>query len=140
MSLKYQDITDVIIAAYFFVYNNLGYGFLEKVYENAFVYELRKRGLTVEQQVRIKVYYDGTIVGEYIADLVVQDVVLCELKANESITNIDLAQLINYLRATEIEVGLLFNFGPKPKFERRFLSNENKKHLIARSQELNIKR
>lgn len=136
MSLKYQNITDVIIAAYFFVYNNLGYGFLEKVYENAFAYELRKRGLKVEQQVRIKVYYDGTIVGEYIADLVVQGVVLCELKANESTTNIDLAQLINYLRATEIEVGLLFNFGPKPKFERRFLSNENKKHLIARSQEL----
>jgi GxxExxY protein len=125
--LLHQEITERIIKGFYTVYNTLGYGFLEKVYENALAIELRKLGLTVEQQASIKVHYSGTLVGEYFADLLVEQLVILELKAVEAIAEEHEAQLLNYLKATEIEVGLLLNFGPKPQFRRKIFSNEQKK-------------
>jgi GxxExxY protein len=119
MSLKHRDLTDAIINAFYHVYNALGSGFLEKVYENALVYELRKRGYTVAQQLPIKVLYDGQVVGDYYADLVVNDCVILELKAVATIAPDHEAQLLNYLRATRYDVGLLLNFGPKPQVKRK---------------------
>jgi GxxExxY protein len=125
--LKYADITDKILKAFFTkVYRRLGYGFLEKVYVKALVIELRRMGLKVEEQVRITVFYDGVVVGEYYADLVVEDVVIVECKAIQRLGDGDEAQLLNYLRATPYEVGLLLNFGPKPDFLRKAFDNANK--------------
>lgn len=124
--LKLSHITDKIIRAYYTVYNQLGYGFLEKVYENALIIEIRKDELFVERQKPISVYYDDTIVGEYYADLVVDNSVIIELKAAEGIVPEHEAQLLNYLKATKIEVGLLLNFGPKAQFRRKVFDNELK--------------
>jgi GxxExxY protein len=125
--LKHADITDKILKAFFTkVYRRLGYGFLEKVYVKALVVELRRMGLKVEEQVKILVFYDGTVVGEYYADLVVEDVVIVECKAIQRLDDGDEAQLLNYLRATPYEVGLLLNFGPKPDFRRKAFDNANK--------------
>lgn len=126
MTLAHQQLTDTILAAFYSVYNALGYGFLEKMYENALLHELRKRGLTVEVQKRLLVYYDGVVVGEYFADLLVEDKVILELKAAEAIEESHTAQLVNYLKATRCEVGFVLNFGPEPKFERRYFSNQRK--------------
>ena len=122
---KHSEITEKIIKAYYKVYNTLGYGFLEKVYQNALFIELRAMGLFVEKQKQIKVYYEGKEVGEYYADLIVADCVIVELKAAESLCEEHEFQLINYLKATEIEVGLLLNFGKKPEFKRKVFSNSN---------------
>jgi GxxExxY protein len=119
MTYKHSDLTSAIIGAFYDVYNELGYGFLEKVYENALVYELAKRGLNVHQQMPIKVYYDDQLVGQYFADLLVSDAVIVELKAAEAIAEEHEAQLLNYLKATEIDVGLILNFGPKPQVMRK---------------------
>ena len=125
--LKHGDITDKILHAFFKqVYPQLGYGFLEKVYENALALELRRSGLQVEQQSRITVHYAGTVVGEYCADLLVEAVVMVELKASQRLGPEEEAQLLNYLRATPIEVGLLLNFGPRPEFRRKAFDNQNK--------------
>jgi GxxExxY protein len=125
--LKHFEITDKILHVFFKkVYRQLGYGFLEKVYLNAMVIELGRMGLKVETQVKIVVYYDGFIVGEFYADLVVEDKVIVELKAIKQLTNADEAQLLNYLRATPYEVGLVLNFGPKPEFRRKAFDNVNK--------------
>ncbi len=126
MEYKHSNITELIIKAFFNVYNKLGYGFLEKVYENAMYIELQNLDLLVEQQQRIKVYYNDEIVGDYITDLVVENTVIIELKAVEEITAVHEVQLVNYLRATELEVGLLLNFGKVPKFKRKIFDNENK--------------
>jgi GxxExxY protein len=126
---KHAELTEKIIGAFFKVYNTLGYGFAEKVYENALVIELRKLGLKVEQQKSITVYYEGTVVGEYVADVIAADVVLLELKAARQITDEHEAQLLNYLKATPIEVGLLLNFGPKAEFKRKVFDNERKGSL-----------
>ena len=126
--LKHSDITDKILHVFFKkVYHQLGYGFLEKVYENAMVLELRRMGLKVEQQVLINVHYGDDVVGVYYADLVVEDVVLVELKAAKSIDPAHEAQLLNYLRATPYEVGLLLNFGPKASFKRKSFDNYRKR-------------
>jgi len=109
--LLHADLTERILQAFYTVYNALGYGFLEKVYENALTVELRRRGLQVEQQVPIRVYYAGEPVGEYFADLGVEGKVILELKAAEAISPAHEAQLLNYLRATGMSVGLLLNFG-----------------------------
>jgi GxxExxY protein len=109
MPAKHKDITNLIIKAFYTVYNTLGYGFLEKVYENAMVIELRKLGLKVVPQARIVVYYDGQEVGEYSADLLVEDAVIVELKATRALVSDNEAQLLNYLKATIYEVGLLLN-------------------------------
>ena len=126
---KHSDLTEKIIGAFFTVYKRLGYGFSEKVYENALVLELRKLGLKVEQQKRIPVYYDGQVVGEYFADIVVNGIVIIELKAVRQLLKEHEAQLLNYLKATTIEVGLLLNFGPKAEFKRKVYDNERKGSL-----------
>jgi len=123
----HEDVTRAIIQALYKVYNTLGYGFLEKVYENALAYELARQGLEVRQQWPIKVYYDGHLMGEYFADLLVGSRVIVELKAVENLCPEHEAQLLNYLKATEIEVGLLLNFGPKPDFRRKIFTNDRKK-------------
>lgn len=124
--MLYEELSGKIIAAFYRVYRTLGYGFLEKVYENALGIELRKRGMNVEQQKRVEVHYDGIRVGEYYADLLVEGVVALELKAADTIAPVHEAQLINYLKATSIELGFLFNFGPKAQFVRRILTNDRK--------------
>ncbi len=126
---KYSEITDKILKAFFQVHTELGYGFAEKVYENALVILLRELGLVVEQQKPIKVYFHEQIVGEYIADLVVNNVVLLELKAAEGIIDRHSAQLWNYMKATKFEVGFVLNFGPKAEFKRRVFDNERKGSL-----------
>jgi GxxExxY protein len=119
MNYKHSELTEAIIGVFFHVYNTLGHGFLEKVYRNAMIHELRKRGYQVEHQVPIKVYYDGVVVGEYFADLLINGLVILELKAVETIAPEHEAQLINYLKATSIEIGLVLNFGPKPQVRRK---------------------
>ena len=126
---KHADLTEKIIGAFYRVYNTLGYGFSEKAYENALAIELRKLGLKVEQQARIVVYYEGEVVGEYQADLVVNDVVIVELKAVRQLADEHEAQLLNYLKATIIQVGLLLNFGPKADIKRKVYDNERKGSL-----------
>ena len=125
--LKHKELTEKILRAFFKkVHARLGYGFLEKVYENAMTIELRKMGLQVEQQHKILVYYEGQVVGEYFADLLVDRKVIVELKAAQAISEEHEAQLLNYLRATPYEVGLLINFGPKPSFTRKAFDNNRK--------------
>ncbi len=116
---KYSDITEKIIKAAYDVYNTLGYGFLEKVYENALAIELKEIGMPSEQQKQIKVYYKKIIVGDYIADLVVENKVIVEVKAVQAIEKIHEVQLVNYLKATDIDVGLLVNFGPEIQIKRK---------------------
>lgn len=108
----------------------LGFGFLEKVYENALAYELEQTGLKVNQQKSITVFYKGKPVGEYYADLIIENLVIVELKVAEKIIEAHVAQLLNYLRATEIEVGLLLNFGQKPDYKRKVYTND-KKDLLS---------
>jgi GxxExxY protein len=127
MELLHQQQTDEIIKAFYFVYNEMGYGFLEKVYQNSLYLELKSRGAKVEAQKQLKVHYNNVVVGEYYADLIVNDIVLLELKSCELIVKEHEWQLINYLRATNIEVGLLLNFGKKPEFRRCVFDNSRKK-------------
>jgi len=126
MELLYEDLTRKIINAYYKVYNRLGYGFLERVYQNAFIYELINQGLDCEAQYKIDVYYYQKKVGEYYADIIVNEKVILELKAAESLCKEHECQLQNYLRATNMEVGLLFNFGKKPEYKRKIFMNKNK--------------
>jgi GxxExxY protein len=121
---KHSDLTEKIIKAYYRVYNTLGFGFLEKVYENAMYTELSSMGLIVEKQKPIRVKYMDKEVGEYYADLVVNNCVIIELKAAESLCEEHEYQLINYLKATDIEVGLLLNFGKEPELKRKVFANE----------------
>jgi GxxExxY protein len=122
----YKDLSAEIIKRFYIVYNALGYGFLEKVYEKALKYELEKVGFQVDRQKPINVYYETELVGEYFADLLVENKVIVELKAVETLCNEHEHQLINYLKATDIEVGLLLNFGKKPEVKRKIYSNKNK--------------
>lgn len=126
MHLIHEDLTNKIIACFYNVYNELGYGFLEKVYENALKFELERANLKVETQKKIEVYYKSEKVGHYIADLVINDSVILELKATP-ILETHILQLFNYLKATDIEVGLVLSFGEKPVFVRKVFSNERKK-------------
>ncbi len=123
---KYSDITSIIIKAFYNVYNQLGYGFLERVYENALLIELRKFDLDCLPQCPIEVLYDNTKVGFYIADIIVNNCVIIEVKAAAALCEEHEAQLTNYLRATEIEVGILVNFGKKAEFKRKVFSSEYK--------------
>ncbi len=124
--MLHEELTNNVICAFYNVYNTLGHGFLEKVYENALVIELRNIGLSVAQQAGVKVFYKGDQVGDYYADIVVDELVILELKAAESLKNEHVAQLTNYLKATDKEVGLLLNFGKKPEFKRIVLGNDSK--------------
>jgi len=124
----HSNTTEIILKCYFDVYNKLGFGFLEKVYENAMLIELREAGLTVSNQVPIEVFYKKEKVGNYFADLLVNENVIVELKAGEgAIIEEHEVQLINYLRATTIEVGLVLLFGKKPQFKRKVFTNNLKK-------------
>ncbi|HAB51615.1 MAG: GxxExxY protein [Ignavibacteria bacterium RIFOXYB2_FULL_35_12] len=122
----YQDLTSQIISCFYKVYNKLGFGFLEKVYENALLIELTKNELKIGRQKPINVYYDNKLVGEYFADLIVEDKVIIELKAAETLIEEHELQLINYLKATNIEVGLLLNFGRKPEIKRKIFTNDKR--------------
>jgi GxxExxY protein len=124
--MLHEELTEKIIGSFFSVYNKLGYGFLEKVYENAMCIECRKEGLNVESQKHIQVYYEGEQIGKYCADLVINDLVIIELKAARALDEDHEAQLLNYLRATDKEVGLLFNFGRNPEFRRKIFHNRFK--------------
>lgn len=127
VELKHKDVTEKILHAFYkIVYPQLGYGFLEKAYENAMLIALTSLGLRVEPQVSILAYFQRQVVGEYFADLLVNDVVIVELKAVSKLLPEHEAQLLNYLRATPYEVGLLLNFGPKPDFKRRAYENQRK--------------
>ena len=129
MELLNKNLTEEIIKTFFDVYNELGYGFLEKVYQNALFLELKNRGFKVEAQKQIKVFYKSCIVGDYYADLVVNDIIILELKASDYIIPEFEFQLVNYLRATNIEIGFLFNFGIKPEFKRKIFENNRKKFI-----------
>ena len=123
---KHKELTDAVICCFYTVYNTLGYGFLEKVYVNALLIELGKREIRAQTQFPIPVYYDGKLVGEYFADILIEDAVIVEIKATRSLVPEHEAQLLNYLRATDKEVGLLFNFGPSPQIKRKAFDNTNK--------------
>ena len=127
MKYLHQDTTEKIIEAYYKVYNTLGYGFLEKVYHNAMLIELRRMGFECKSQYPITVFYAVFAVGDYFADILVDECVIIENKASEALCELDEFQLINYLKATSIEIGLLLNFGKKPEFKRKIFSNDRKR-------------
>jgi GxxExxY protein len=128
--LLYSNETDIILSAFFKVYNILGYGFLEKVYENALCNELQKSNISATKQFPIKVFYDNSVVGEYFADLMIDNKIIVEIKTSKSLCIENEYQLINYLKATNIEVGLLLNFGEKAEFKRKILTNNYKSVVI----------
>ena len=125
-SILHRELTKSIIKIFYDVYNELGYGFLERVYQNALYYELKENGFRVEAQKKIKVFYKEIEVGDYIADIIVNDLIILELKAQEYLVEANEFQLINYLKATDCEVGLLLNFGKKPEFVRKIYQNYKK--------------
>ena len=124
---KHQELTEQIIGVFYEVYNELGHGFLEKIYEEAMARALKAKGFQVQQQAPLPVWFRGEIIGVYDADLVINNVVLVELKACKAIDPSHEAQLLHYLRSTEIEIGLLLNFGPRPQLRRLAFDNERKK-------------
>jgi GxxExxY protein len=123
---KHAELTEQVIGVFYEVYNELGIGFLEKVYQEAMALVLRSKGIAVQCEVSLPVWFRGTKIGAYEADLVVAGVVLVELKAGKALDSSHEAQLLNYLRSTEIEVGLLLNFGPRPQVRRFAFENERK--------------
>jgi len=121
-----RELSDVVIKAFYKVYNELGFGFLERVYQNALYLELKSCGLEVVANHAIDVYYQNSLVGNYFADILVNDLLILELKAAASISAEHELQLINYLKATDLEVGLLLNFGKKPEVRRKIFTNDKK--------------
>ena len=130
--LLHSKETEIIIAAFYKVYNTLGFGFLEKVYENSLCNELQKSNLSVIKQYPINVYYDNQVVGEYFADLLIDKKIIVEIKTAKSLCQENEYQLINYLKATGIEVGLLLNFGEKAEFRRKIFTNDVYKSVVIR--------
>ncbi len=130
MEYLHSEITGEIINAFYAVYNELGYGFLERVYKNALYKELKKRGFECSAEHSIPVYYQGERVGDYFADIIVNGIIIIELKAVKTILPEHEAQLMNYLRATDAEIGLLLNFGPEPQKRRLIFTNDRKKSII----------
>ncbi|MFN8428113.1 MAG: GxxExxY protein [Anaerolineales bacterium] len=128
---KHSDLTEKIIAAFYAVYSALGYGFLENVYVKALLIELNRRGLKTSDELPIQVFYLGQLIGEYYADIIVNDLVILEIKAGKALAVEHEAQLLNYLKATPYEVGLLLNFGPKPETKRRSFDNTRKEWWLA---------
>jgi len=126
MNYLHEDLTEEIIQVFYKVYNTLGYGFLEKVYEKAMLIELKAAGLNATGQYPVNVFYEEEIVGEYFADIMVENKVILELKAREKLCPEHEVQLVNYLKATEMEVGLLMNFGKEPKIKRKIFTNDRK--------------
>lgn len=128
MEYLYSQETGEILKAFYDVYNELGYGFLERVYKNALYKELKKRGFNCSTEHHIPVYYKGEMVGDFYADIIIDDKIVLELKAVKTIAPEHEAQLMNYLRATDAEVGLLLNFGPEPQQRRILFTNDRKKN------------
>jgi GxxExxY protein len=125
--LLHRELTEKVIGLFYEVYNELGHGFLESVYRNSFLIALQQAGLSCSFEVPVPVFFRGQDVGQFRADILVEGKVLIELKAVQHLEKNHEAQLYNYLRATEIEVGLLLNFGPRPEFKRIAFSNERKR-------------
>jgi len=123
---KHKELTEKIINIFYRVYNKLGYGFLEKIYENAMMIEFKREGILAVSQSPIKVFYDGEVIGEYYADILVDNKVIVEIKAAKRLVEENEAQLLNYLKATDIEVGLLLNFGTEPEVKRKAFDNTRK--------------
>jgi len=123
---KHKELTEKIINIFYRVYNKLGYGFLQKVYENAMMIEFKREGILAISQSPIKVFYGGDVIGEYYADILVDNKVIIEIKAAKRLVEENEAQLLNYLKATDIEVGLLLNFGTEPEVKRKAFDNTRK--------------
>jgi len=119
VNLLYENLTNKIINCFYNVHNDLGFGFLEKVYERALIVELENKGIKFQEQRKIKIFYKNQNIGDYIADLIVDDEVIVEIKAVKNLSKIHEAQLVNYLKATKIKIGLLVNFGEKLEFKRK---------------------
>ena len=124
-----EELTGRVIKTFYKVYNTLGHGFIESVYHNAMILELAGSGLAIEVKKPIAVYYGANVIGNVEADLVIEQRIIVELKAKEKLHPAHEAQLTNYLRATEIEIGLLFNFGKTAEFKRKLFENKYKKRL-----------
>jgi GxxExxY protein len=127
IDLKHAGLTDRIIGIFYDVYNELGYGFLESVYEESLLIALREAGLAVDRQVPVPVWFRNHKVGDFRADLLVESCVLLELKSARILESAHEAQLLHYLKSTEVEIGLLLNFGSRPQFRRLLFDNERKK-------------
>ena len=130
---KYSDLTEKVIKKAYYVYNKLGFGFLEKVYENALFFRLNNTGFNLKQQYPINVYFENELVGEYFADILIEEKVIIELKAIEKLGAIHEVQLVNYLKATGIEIGLLINFGPTIEIKRKVFSVNHNNHKKSAS-------
>ena len=130
---KHSELTEKIIGSFYAVYSKLGYGFLEDVYGKAMVIELKRHGLALNTERAIEVYYEDQLIGKYYADIIVNDLVILELKSVKSLAVEHEAQLLNYLKATPYEVGLLLNFGPKPETKRRSFDNNRKEWFVAKN-------
>ena len=126
---KHSELSEKIIKVFFDVHNELGFGFSEKVYQKVFGIALRENGMKVDEQVPIKVYFRGQLVGEFFADMIVNDLILLELKSVSAILEEHEAQLLNYLKATEVEVGYVLNFGKSASFKRKIFDNDRKGSL-----------
>ncbi|HEV2697428.1 MAG TPA: GxxExxY protein [Terriglobales bacterium] len=124
--LKHRELTEKLIGIFFAIYNELGHGFLESVYEQAFAVSLAEEGIFFQRQFAVPVWFRGRNIGEFRADLLVDGKVILELKAGRAIDGTWEKQILNYLRATEIEIGMLFNFGPKAEFKRYIFNNDKK--------------
>ena len=135
---KHSDITNCIIQSFYKVYNQLGYGFREKVYSNALSIELEKSGVASARECPIDVHYDGRVVGEYFADLIVENCIILEIKSVQSLAVDHEAQLLNYLKATRFEVGLLLNFGPKPQIKRKVFITTKKEICPGFKSEISV--
>jgi len=124
--MKYQEITSKIIKCAYTVHKNLGFGFLENVYQNALMIEVANADLYAEKEKKIQVLYNGQVVGDYVADIVVEKKIICELKSTKEINPAHEAQLVNYLKATGLEVGLLINFGEQVRVKRKIFNKHGK--------------
>lgn len=129
----HSELTEQIIGEAFTVYNSLGSGFLEKVYCRALSKKLSEKGMDIKYEFPIKVYFEGEIVGDYVCDMLVNNKVIVELKAVEALAKIHEVQLVNYLKATRMEVGLLINFGEKIEIKRKVLTRDHKKSVLSAS-------
>jgi GxxExxY protein len=128
---KHSELTETIIGVFYDVYNELGFGFLESVYRKAMALALRDKGLRVAEEVAVSVFFRGVSVGDFRADLVVNGIVLLELKTADHIVGAHESQIINYLRATALELGLVLNFGPRPQVRRILLDNDHKHKILT---------
>jgi GxxExxY protein len=124
--ILHKELSDSILKVFYEVYNELGYGFIEKVYQNAMYLELKSQGFKVEAQKQIKVHYKDELVGDFFADLLIDDLIILELKACDVLVKAHYVQTLNYLKATNIEIGLLLNFGEKPEIKRLIFTNNRK--------------